>query len=198
MIAYGSVQIVDIVSQACPGGRRRRKGRRQAPAPAENVTLRKMENSGNEAKKYLKTKEVTLLNDAILVHFACKTTPGGPEKHQKAPHFARTNRSVQAAKRGRERDKESATSTPALRKCREDSRRGTPANGAVLPRKKPLTGILFSPDLLGAMKHPFRSLKVRLQGFFASLRMTGPNGHSAAGVATLRCAELAHSRRWAK
>jgi len=37
--------------------------------------LQKMENSGNEAKKYLKTKEVTVLNDAIVARFEHKSAP---------------------------------------------------------------------------------------------------------------------------
>ena len=41
-----------------------------------------MENSGNEAKKWLKTKEVTLFSDAQFAHFACILAPN---KAQKAP-----------------------------------------------------------------------------------------------------------------
>jgi hypothetical protein len=37
--------------------------------------LQKMKNSGNEAKKYLKTKEVTVLNAANLACFARKLAP---------------------------------------------------------------------------------------------------------------------------
>jgi len=39
------------------------------PAGAENRVLQKMKNSGNEAKKWLKTKEVTFFDDAICAHF---------------------------------------------------------------------------------------------------------------------------------
>jgi hypothetical protein len=35
-------------------------------------TIQKIENSGNEAKKYLKTKEVAVLDAANIVRFACK------------------------------------------------------------------------------------------------------------------------------
>jgi hypothetical protein len=35
-----------------------------APARQETSLLQKMENSGNEAKNWLKTKEVTLFSDA--------------------------------------------------------------------------------------------------------------------------------------
>ena len=33
---------------------------------------RKCKNSGNEAKEYLKTKDITFLNGANRAHFACK------------------------------------------------------------------------------------------------------------------------------
>jgi hypothetical protein len=39
-----------------------------------------MENSGNEAKKWLKTKEVTIFNDAQFAHFACKLAPNRAQK----------------------------------------------------------------------------------------------------------------------
>jgi hypothetical protein len=40
------------------------------PARQETSLLQKMENSGNEAKNSLKTKEVTLFNDAQFARFA--------------------------------------------------------------------------------------------------------------------------------
>jgi hypothetical protein len=42
-----------------------------------------MRNSGNEAKKYLKTKDITFLNAAILAHFAHRLAPIAPQKEQK-------------------------------------------------------------------------------------------------------------------
>ena len=51
----------------------------------------KTKNSGNEAKKYLKTKNITFLSDANYAHFACKLTPIGRHKEQKTPRFAKTN-----------------------------------------------------------------------------------------------------------
>jgi len=39
----------------------------------ESSTLQNMENSGNEAKKYLKTKENHFLNDANYARFARKS-----------------------------------------------------------------------------------------------------------------------------
>ena len=52
------------------------------PAKQETSFLQKMQNSGNEAKKWLKTKEVVLLSDAQFVRFACKLAPN---RAQKAP-----------------------------------------------------------------------------------------------------------------
>jgi hypothetical protein len=71
-------------------------GRRDAPAlrrdrntlaQRESSALRKMENSGNEAKKYLKTKEVTILNAANFALFARRLTPIAPQKEQKNTFF---------------------------------------------------------------------------------------------------------------
>ncbi len=42
---------------------------------AECRKLQKMKNSGNEAKEYLKTKDITFLNDANYVRFARKLAP---------------------------------------------------------------------------------------------------------------------------
>ena len=39
-----------------------------------------MQNSGNEAKKYLKTKDITFLNAADSARFARKLTPIGPHR----------------------------------------------------------------------------------------------------------------------
>jgi hypothetical protein len=44
------------------------------PARQETSLLQKMENSGNEAKNWLKTKEVTLFGDAQFAHFARSLT----------------------------------------------------------------------------------------------------------------------------
>jgi hypothetical protein len=45
--------------------------------------LQKMKNSGNEAKKWLKTKDITFLICANCVRFACKTTQIMPPMEQK-------------------------------------------------------------------------------------------------------------------
>ena len=52
------------------------------PAKQETDYLQEMQNSGNEAKKWLKTKDVTLFSDAQFAHFACKLAPN---RAQKAP-----------------------------------------------------------------------------------------------------------------
>ncbi len=59
-----------------------------------------MENSGNEAKKYLKTKEVTVLNAANSALFALKTTHFAPQKEQETLHFAKTKLSSSGAGHG--------------------------------------------------------------------------------------------------
>jgi hypothetical protein len=59
------------LSQASPG-------RADVPGKTgrsrERSASRKMKNSGNEAKKYLKTKDITFLNDANYARFARKLT----------------------------------------------------------------------------------------------------------------------------
>jgi hypothetical protein len=52
------------------------------PAKQETGLLQRMENSGNEAKNSLKTKGVTLFNDAQIAHFTWKLAPN---RAQKAP-----------------------------------------------------------------------------------------------------------------
>ncbi len=52
------------------------------PAKQQISYLQKTENSGNEAKNSLKTKEVTLFSDAQFARFACRLTPN---RAQKAP-----------------------------------------------------------------------------------------------------------------
>ena len=52
--------------------------------------LQKMKNSGNEAKKYLKTKDITFLNAANYARFACKLAQIGRLKGAKTAQFAKT------------------------------------------------------------------------------------------------------------
>jgi len=47
-----------------------------------------MQNRGNEAKEYLKTKDITLFNAAIFVRFACSLCASDP-KLRNEPHISR-------------------------------------------------------------------------------------------------------------
>jgi len=49
----------------------------------ERRDLQKMKNSGNEAKEYLKTKDITFLKGANFARFACKLRPVWRQKKQK-------------------------------------------------------------------------------------------------------------------
>jgi hypothetical protein len=57
----------------CRGQASDREEKRNGPGYGECRELQKMKNSGNEAKKYLKTKEITFLSAAICARFACKS-----------------------------------------------------------------------------------------------------------------------------
>jgi len=48
-----------------------------ALARGESGELQKMKNSGNEAKEWLKTKDITFFDAANYACFACKLTPIG-------------------------------------------------------------------------------------------------------------------------
>jgi hypothetical protein len=61
-----------------------------------------MKNSGNEAKKYLKTKDITFLNAANSTLFARKATHFGPQKEQITPHFAKTKLNISGGGQGLE------------------------------------------------------------------------------------------------
>jgi len=63
------------------------------PAKQETSFLQKMENSGNEAKKWLKTKDVALFSDAQFAHFACKSAPNRAQKAPKNHILCKTSRS---------------------------------------------------------------------------------------------------------
>jgi hypothetical protein len=60
MIAYYGGGVVDTLSQADAGARRGLRESGRVPAMREFRELQKMKNSGNEAKKYLKTKHITI------------------------------------------------------------------------------------------------------------------------------------------
>jgi hypothetical protein len=72
VIAYHGGVVVDTLSQASAGARRGARESGTVPAMVECRELQKMKNSGNEAKKYLKTKHITFLNAANYARFACK------------------------------------------------------------------------------------------------------------------------------
>jgi len=55
-----------------------------------------MINRGNEAKKWLKTKDITFSDGADYVYFACKLALIGPRNEQKQQDLLKTNRSPQA------------------------------------------------------------------------------------------------------
>jgi len=74
MIAYNGGLVVDSLSQAGAGARRGAGERGMVPAMGECRELQKMKNSGNEAKKYLKTKHITFFNAASFVRFARQLT----------------------------------------------------------------------------------------------------------------------------
>jgi hypothetical protein len=61
------------------------------PAQDTPRNAEKYKNSGNEAKEYLKTKDLTFLNAAKDAHLARKLTQIGENNDQKLPYLTRTN-----------------------------------------------------------------------------------------------------------
>ena len=53
-------------------------------------TTRKYENRGNEAKKYLKTKDITFFDATNFACFVRRLTTISPQREQMTPHFAKT------------------------------------------------------------------------------------------------------------
>jgi hypothetical protein len=72
MLAYNCGLFVDTLSQASAGPRRGAGESGRVPAMGECRELQKMENSGNEAKKYLKTKHITFFSGANYARFTHK------------------------------------------------------------------------------------------------------------------------------
>jgi len=68
----------------------------------------KTQNRGSEAKKWLKTKDITFLNGANYAHFARNLTPIGPQKEQKRAQFERSNLNFRGATRDQDSDNKSA------------------------------------------------------------------------------------------
>ena len=70
MVAYNSGFIKDTLSQTSTGACRGARQSGTVAAMGECRELQKMKNSGNEAKKYLKTKHITFLDAANYARFA--------------------------------------------------------------------------------------------------------------------------------
>ena len=67
MIAYNCGHLwTFVVAERQAGARLEARGKRNSSGDGKSRTLRKMENSGNEAKKYLKTKKITFLMMQIM------------------------------------------------------------------------------------------------------------------------------------
>ena len=86
---------------------------------AQGESLQEMKNSGNEAKKWLKTKEVTLLNDANYAHFVCQSASIRRSKEQKHSILGKTTRSFQG------RGLQGAVTISRLHKSRQVACRGS-------------------------------------------------------------------------
>ena len=63
---------------------------RHRPVGGIQRTAREYENRGNEAKNYLKTKDITFLKAANFACFVRKLTAISPQREQMTPHFAKT------------------------------------------------------------------------------------------------------------
>jgi hypothetical protein len=65
-------------------------------ADEESRALQKMKNSGNEAKKLLKTKDITFLDAANFARSACRLTPIRRQRELKNHVLRKTNRDFRA------------------------------------------------------------------------------------------------------
>ena len=90
-------------------GDRTTGGMRQGSASAGRVLAQKYKNSGNEAKKWLKTKDVTFLNAANYSRCTYKFAQIRGCKEQKTARFAQTKRDLGMEVRGQNWYKRSAT-----------------------------------------------------------------------------------------
>jgi len=75
MIAYSHGLFVDSLSQAGAATAQAQKRTEASWRWWESRGIQKMKNSGNEAKKYLKTKNITFLKAANFARFVCKLRP---------------------------------------------------------------------------------------------------------------------------
>ena len=76
--------------QAAVWNRRMRQDSISAERGEPQRIARKYKNSGNEAKEYLKTKDITFFDAAYFARFVRRSTPIRPQKEQEPPHFAKT------------------------------------------------------------------------------------------------------------
>jgi hypothetical protein len=72
------------------------------------TTPRNYENRGNEAKKCLKTKEVTFFNAAIFAHYPHNLAAISAQMDQATPEFAKTRSGLATPARCYDNDKKSA------------------------------------------------------------------------------------------
>ncbi len=65
-------------------------------------TARKHQNSGNKAKKYLKTKDITFLSAPNDARFGCKSTQIPPWRSESRAFCAKTSRRFRVGRQGQE------------------------------------------------------------------------------------------------
>jgi hypothetical protein len=90
-------------------------------------TARKYENRGNEAKKCLKTKDITFFNAANSAHFARTLSAIEPPKDQTTPDFAKTRSGLAIPMRCYDTDKKSARQPRDSHGCRPNLDSGSRA-----------------------------------------------------------------------
>jgi hypothetical protein len=81
---------MDRLSWASAGNQPGARKRANVPERGESREIEKMKNSGNEAKEYLKTKDIAFLNAANYACFACKFAQIQHRKEQKQRFLRRT------------------------------------------------------------------------------------------------------------
>ena len=79
------------------------------PVSRETAEIQKMKNSGNEAKKYLKTKDITFFSAANYARFVRNLASIRHDKEQIGQTLREPDQGDNLAKRGHDSDKRSAT-----------------------------------------------------------------------------------------
>jgi len=92
--------IVDTLSRARAAARRGSEQSGSVPAAGGSGELQKTENRGNEAKKWLKTKDITFLICANDAHFARNFAQNWQQKQQKPRSFRKVNRNSRVTTQG--------------------------------------------------------------------------------------------------